>query len=144
MMSSKMHTLLKLLTVYLIITPHHKNQDSNSFRYCHLCIQLYELNVLMFLIKSQQLTSTSVSTSHFISSNTRLGDHLKLVYPRATSALYHHFCFNRIARLWNYLPVINLTLQAHIIKQRINHIFENTSLQFSSSQNCCTSLLFDI
>ena len=82
----------------------------------------------MFLIKSLKLNFNIGQYISFISSNTRSGDHQKFVHPRTTSVLHHHFYFNCIARLQNFLPVINLTLPAHIVKHRINHIFGNISL----------------
>jgi len=48
----------------------------------------------------------------FTSSSTISQDYLKLVHPRTTCTLNHHFYFNCIARLWKHLPMINPTLPA--------------------------------
>ena len=65
---------------------------------------------------------------------------LKLVHTRTTSILHHHLY--RIARLWNYLLVISLTLPAHIIKQRKkSYHWEQFTSQFNPGQTCCFHLL---
>jgi len=106
---------------------------------------IYELNDLMFLIKSVKLPTANFNISQyisFISSNTRSGDHQKLVHPRTTSVLDHHFYFNHIARLWNYLPVISLIPLVHIIKQRIkSYLWEHFTSHFNQDQTCSFHLL---
>ena len=55
---------------------------------------VYELNDMMFLIKSLKYPTANFNIRQYISftsSNTRSGDHLKLVHSRTTSALHHHF-----------------------------------------------------
>jgi len=55
---------------------------------------VYELNDMMFLIKSLKYPTANFNIRQhisFTSSNTRSGDHLKLVHSRTTSALHHHF-----------------------------------------------------
>ena len=87
---------------------------------------IYELDDLMFFIKSLQFPTANFNISQHISftcSNTRSRDYQKLLHPRTTFALHHHFYFNRIARLWNYLPV---TLPAHIIKQKLKSLSMGT------------------
>ena len=108
-------------------------------------VYIYELNDVMFLINSLKLLTVNFDINQFISfisNNNRSGDHLKLVHPRTTSSLHHHFYFNRIARLWNYLPVINLTLPAHIIKQKIkSYLWEHFTSHFYPDQTCSFHLL---
>ena len=132
--------------IYLTIIPHLTNQDYNSFRCCHLCSSyIYELDDVMFLINSLKLPTANFIINQFISfisSNTRFWDHLKLVHPRTTSSLHRHFYFNHIARLWNYLPVINVTLPAHIIKQKIkSYLWEHFTSHFYPDQTCSFHLL---
>ena len=118
---------------YLIITPCHTNQGTNNSPLMYV----YELN-----------DSLKYPTAHFnirqyisfTSSNTRSWDHLKL--EQHLHALHHHFYFNPIARLWNYLPAINLTLPAHIIRQKIKlHLWEqfnaNSSIQIRHGPSIC-------
>ena len=82
----------------------------------------YELNDLMFLIKSLNTPTDNSDIRNYISFNTNStgsGSHLKLHHPRTVSVTHHHFYFNRIVRLWNHLPVINLSLPPYIIKQKL-------------------------
>jgi len=106
---------------------------------------IYEFNDIMFFIKSLKFPTDNFNISQYTSftnSNTRSGDHLKLIHPRSTSALHHHFYFNRIARLWNYLPVINLTLPAHITKKKIkSYLWEHFTCHFHTDQTCSIHLL---
>jgi len=103
---------------------------------------IYELNDLMFFIKSLKFPTVNFNINQYISfasSNTRSSDHLKLVHPRTISALHHHFYFNCIARLWNYLPVINLS---YIIKQKIkSYLLEHFNSHFHPDQICSFHLL---
>ena len=74
---------------------------------------IYELNDLMFLVKSLKTPTDNFDIKNFITFNTnstRSGSHLKLCHPRTVSVAHHHFYFIRIVRLWNmnHLPVINI------------------------------------
>jgi len=41
---------------------------------------------------------------------------------RTSSANNHHFYFNQIVRLWNQLPVIDLSLPPHIIQTTTHYM----------------------
>ena len=63
---------------------------------------IYELNDLMFMIKSLNTPTDNFDIRNFISFNTnstRSGSHLKLCHPRTVSTTHHHFYFNQIVRL---------------------------------------------
>ena len=63
---------------------------------------IYELNDLMFLVKSLKTQTDNFDIKNFITFNTnstRSGSHLKLCHPRIVSTAHHHFYFNRIVRL---------------------------------------------
>ena len=82
----------------------------------------YELQELMFLIKSLKTPTDNFNIYNYITfarGNTRSGYNQKLIHPRSTSVAQHHFYFNRIARLYNYLPVVDLSLSTDTIKQHI-------------------------
>jgi len=108
-----------------------------NLKYTQQKFQESKFNDLMFFIKSLKFPTDNFNVSQYISftnSNARSGDHLKLVHPRSTSALHHHFYFNCIARLWNYLPVLNLTLPAHITKKKIkSYLWEHFTCHFQVS-----------
>ena len=90
---------------------------------------IYEQNDLVFLIKSlTHVLLENFDIKDFISvntSNTRSGSHLKLCHPRALSTNHHHFYFNRIVRLWNHMPVIDISLP----NSKTSQIFNGTNSQ---------------
>ena len=106
---------------------------------------IYELNDLMFLIKSLNTPTDYFDIRHYISFNTnstRSGSHLKLCHPRTVSATHHHFYFNRIVRLWNHLPVINLSSPPYVIKQKLTkHLWDHFMVNFNPNQSCSFHLL---
>ena len=68
---------------------------------------IYEINDLMFLIKSLKSPSDNFEIRDhitFTSNSTRSGTHHKLTHPRTTSAVQRHFYFNKISRLYNLPP----------------------------------------
>ena len=84
----------------------------------------YELQDILFLIKSLKSPTDNFNTYNYITfarGNTRSGINQKLNHPRTSSVTQHHFYFNRIARLYNYLPVIDLSLSTNTIKYRLTN-----------------------
>ena len=72
---------------------------------------IYELNDLMFFVKSLQSPHPYFDIRQFVqfaSNNTRSAAAHKLVQSHSHTSLHHHFYFTRIVRLWNYLPVIDM------------------------------------
>ena len=106
---------------------------------------IYEINDLMFLIKSLKSPSDNFEIRDhitFTSNSTRSGTHHKLTHPRTTSAVQRHFYFNRITRLYNYLPAINISLPTNIIKcQLIQHLWTHFYNNFNSDRSCTFHLL---
>ena len=106
---------------------------------------VYELNDLMFLIKSLKSPTDNFNIRNhiaFVSNSTRSGVHQKLVHPKSSSAVHHHFYFNRIVRLYNYLPVINLSLPTNVIKQQIiNYFWTKFTTNFNSAITCTFHIL---
>lgn len=102
---------------------------------------IYELNDLMFLVKSIKSPVSNFDIRQhitFTTNNTRSGSHLKLVHPRTLSAVQSHFYFNRITRLWNHLPVIDLSAPLHVIKKQITQYLWNHFTTNFTSDNICT------
>jgi len=63
---------------------------------------LYELNDLMFLVKSLKTPTDSFNISHYVhfaSNATRSGTSSKLVHKKPSSSTHQHFFFTRIVRL---------------------------------------------
>jgi len=105
---------------------------------------IYEINDLMFLIKSLKSPSDNFQIRDhitFTSNSTRSGTHHKLVHPRSTSAT-HHFHFNRITRLYNYLPVIDTSLPINTIKRKlIQYLWTHFLNNFNPDSVCSFHIL---
>ena len=66
----------------------------------------------------------------------------KLSYLSTTSSSYHKSYFNRIIRLWNSMPVIDLTLSLSTIKTLLtNYLWTNFSANFISDYTCTFHML---
>ena len=85
---------------------------------------IYEINDLMFLIKSLKSPSDNFEIRDHItctSNSTRSGTHHKLTHPRTTSAVQHHFYFNKIVQLYK----LKKFLWNHFLAN-----FDNTPVDF--------------
>ena len=83
-------------------------------------------------------------TNHitFASNSTRSASFRKLVHSKTSNTTQHHFYFNRISRLYNYLPVINLSLSTNIIKRQISdYLWTQFSINFDSERPCTFRIL---
>ena len=97
----------------------------------------YELNDLMLLIKTLKFPSTHFDIGKYIqfsNHSTRAASTHKLSHRRAISSCYHNSYFNRIIRLWNCLPVIDLSLSLDTLKtQFTNYMWSRFNDNFSDS-----------
>ena len=62
----------------------------------------------------------------------------KLVINLTRSLKVRHFCFNRIARLWNRLPYIDLSLSFLTIKCNIYSILWHNFIHHFNSDSTCS------
>ena len=102
---------------------------------------IFELNDLLFFIKSMKNPSPHFDITKWIHLNTnvtRSSTHLKLVHNRTKYNSSHHFYFNRLPRLWNSLPPINLELSTETIKHQLNNTFWTIFTSNFDSNNFCT------
>ena len=101
---------------------------------------VYELNDIMFFIKSYKKPSPHFDIRNYITfstHSTRSASFSKLVHLRSNASASYHFYFARLVRLWNSLPVIDITLPDYIIKAKItNHLWQNFINKFNSSLPC--------
>ena len=82
----------------------------------------FDLQDIMFLIKSFKTPSDNfdpLSYVSFVSNNTRSSSSGKLVHKFSKTSFSRHFYFNRVVRLWNSLPRIDLSLSVISIKNII-------------------------
>ena len=81
---------------------------------------ILELNDLMFCIKSLIAPTRDFDLSRhiqFCKGPTRSSASLKMVHIRSSSNSTRHSFFNRLPRLWNCLPPIDLALSPATIKK---------------------------
>ena len=97
------------------------------------------------LVKSLKFPNDNFDiTNHitFASNSTRSASFRKLVHSKTSNTTQHHFYFNRISRLYNYLPVINLSLSTNIIKRQISdYLWTQFSINFDSERPCTFHIL---
>ena len=103
-----------------------------------LVMYIFELNDIIFLISTLKRSSTHFQITNYISFNTgvtRSSSLNKLIHKCTRLNSDRHFYFNRIPRLWNALPPINLSLSLHTIKMIICGQFSYRTLTLN---NPCT------
>ena len=74
----------------------------------------------------------------FTSNSTISSSFNKLVHPLATTNRIKHFYFNRLPRLWNALPSINLTHSHNTIMGNIRSLFWNHFVDNFDENNLCS------
>ena len=83
---------------------------------------IYELNDIMFFIKSLKRPTISFKITNYVSfssGTTRSSINCKLVHKRSRLNTNRHFYFNRLPRLWNTLPPINLSHSISTVKSML-------------------------
>ena len=102
---------------------------------------LFEIYDIIFFIKSLKNPTSSFNIYNFIefhSSSSRLSKANKLTHQRFLNLITRHFFFNRVPRLWNTLPVIDISLPTSVIHSRLNKYFWNHFVNNFDSTNPCT------
>ena len=119
------------MTILLLI-----NQDYYQKLNLLPLMYIYELNDLMFLIKSLNIPIENFDIKDFISfntSSTRYGSHLKLCHPRASSTNHHHFYYKIMESYASNRYIITFTChKANLTKYLWNHFTAN----FNSDNSC--------
>lgn len=101
---------------------------------------IYELNDIMFFIKSYKSPQLYFNINQFLSfssSATRFSKSAKLVHQQTTSrqTYLHYFC--RTVRLWNSLPPMDISLNTSILKtQLMNFLWTNFVENFDPDHVC--------
>ena len=101
----------------------------------------YEIADIMFLIKSMNNTSDRFNIKNFISfciSVTRSSSYLKLRHTVSKRNIQSHFYFNRIPRLWNSLPLLDISLSTTTIRAKLRKYLWNHFLTNFDPNNICT------
>ena len=108
-----------------------------------LCYKVLAISVhhKLFLIKSLKSPTYNFNILYdyitFARGSTRFGLHQKLNHSRSRTAVQQHFYFNRIVRLYNSFPIIDLSLPLNTIKRCIiNHLWTHFMHHFNSERTC--------
>ena len=109
-----------------------KNDYKSSYksRLLHLnllpLMYMFELNDLIFFIKSYKSASSHFNINDYINfrtSITKSSTSHEMIHQCSSSTLSHHFYFCRLPRLWNSLPPIDLTLPTTKIVIFVKHFY---------------------
>ena len=103
-----------------------------------------ELSDIMFFVNSVKYPSSNFNILDFVSfssASTRSSTFNKLCHTKSSNML-SNFHFNRLPRLWNSLPPIDLTLSSSTIKSKIIQFFWSHFHEHFQSDNPCTFHFF--
>ena len=105
----------------------------------------YELQDMMFLVKCFKNPMDNLIIHdyvEFVTSTTRASSNGKLRHKFCRLSTPRHFYFNRIVRLWNLFPRIDLFLSLPSIKHLLlNHLWSNFCSNFNANNVCPFHLL---
>ena len=130
----------RVLNIFLMIS---YSSDYKSrlvhLRILPLMMQL-ELHDIMFFLRCLKKPCVSFPLSSFVtfsSNSTRSSTHLKLQHTWSRSNSISHFYFNRLPRLWNSLPAIDLELSIPAIKKKVQlFLWDHFICSFESNNPC--------
>ena len=101
---------------------------------------MLDLYDIMFLVKALQQPSSQFNIYNYISfssSNTRSSSTNKLNHVRTNSNYARNFYFNRIPRIWNQLPCIDINQSLPVINATIqNYLWQHFTTNFSPDNPC--------
>ena len=93
---------------------------------------LYELFDILFFLKCLKFPESSFVVESYVTFSslpTRSGSNTKLVHKYTSTSLARHSYFCRLARIWNALPPLDLSLSFSELKHQIKEFFWNIFLQ---------------
>ena len=100
----------------------------------------YELADIMFLVNCFKNPDNRLNIFEYMafsSTKTRSSSHLKLTRHQSRTNLSRHFYLNRVCRLWNALPPIDLNLSPETIKAKIKiHLWSFFLQNFNPDVSC--------
>ena len=101
----------------------------------------YEIADIMFLVKCLKSSSDHFNICDFVefcAHSTRGSSSLKLKHKLCRTHLDRNFYFNRIPRLWNSLPTLDINLPLPAIKSRSQQFFWDHFMSNFDSNNMCS------
>ena len=103
-----------------------------------MALELYDIT---FFIKSFKQPTHSFNILNFVSFNqnsTRSGTHCKLIQPITRTNRAKQLYFNRLPRIWNALPPIDLSNSTDAIVAQVIHVFREHYARHFNDNNPCT------
>ena len=82
----------------------------------------FDLSDIMFFIKSYKSPHPGFNITNyitFVTGNTQLATHRKLNQTRSSDNITKNFYVNRLPRVWNHLPVIDLDISVVTTKKKL-------------------------
>ena len=117
--------------------------ENRSLDYRHRLLSLQMLPLMMeYEIANVffKVPSPRFNIEHYFSfsiSKTRSSSYLKLCHAIPKCNLQGHFYFNRLPRLWNSLPLIDISLSIPSIRAKLrDHFWNHFMAQFDSNSEC--------
>ena len=102
---------------------------------------VYEINNIIFFIKSYQHPSTCFNIAKYVqfsTSNTKFGSSQKMIHHRCSSNITQNFYSHHLPRLCNSLPKIDLSLPICIIKRKLyNYMWKLFIQNFDDTNVYC-------
>ena len=103
-------------------------------------VMILEMNDIMFFIKSLKEPCNHFDISRYVtfsSGNTRFASSVKLRHSLVYNNSTRNFYFNRLPRLWNSLPVIDIEQSIPVIKRKLyQHFWEHFQQNFDPDIIC--------
>ena len=100
-----------------------------------------ELQDIMFLVRCLKRSPDNLNITKvlsFVSSTTRAASNNKLCHNFSRLTIVHHFYYNRIVRLWNAIPTIDISQSYTSIKNKISAFLWDKFLVNFNTDNPCT------
>ncbi len=100
-----------------------------------------ELADIMFFVNSYKCQSNRFNILNYVTisnKNTRSSNKITLCHVRSSTSKSRHFYFNRLPRLWNRLPAIDITLSSRSIRASLREFLWSHFLSSFESDKPCT------
>ena len=101
----------------------------------------FELCDILFLINSLKKPTRHFDVFKYIhisNHSTRSSHHFKLIHSISKNNTSGNFYFNRIPRLWNSIPPLDISLSAPVLKAIIRDFFWDRFISNFSPDNVCS------
>ena len=101
----------------------------------------FEMADILFFVKSLKYPSEYFNIQNFVQfcdQSTRSSTYFTLKHPISRNSAESNLFFNRIPRLWNSLPSLDLSLPLSSIKLKLCHIFLTHFISNFDANNVCS------